>query len=256
MRHMPVVAGFNLTPVKSTALQHPHEVDLRAEGTAGDRRFLFARATGERLSGISKASLMPIRSSWDAASERLTLALGDEVVESEALGHGDAIAVRLFDREVPARGVHADFNAFVRDLTGDETLSLLRVDEPEYGGGMHRVSIVSRASVADVGVRAGDAALDPRRFRMLIEVEGVGAYEEDAWQNRRVQIGDTIIRCGERMPRCVMTTLDPDTGAQDAPVLDALAQNRRVGSKLLLGVYGDVERPGRLKIGDTIKTLD
>lgn len=252
---MPVVAGFNLTPVKSTALQQPDALDLE-QGAVGDRRFLFARDTGERLSGISKASLMPILSGWNADAERLTLDLGGEHVEADALGHGEAIAVRLFDREVPARRVHEDCDAFVREVTGDETLSLLRVDEPEYGGGMHRVSIVSRASVADVGVHTGGAALDPRRFRMLIEVDGLDAYEEDAWQDRRIRIGEAIVRCGDRMPRCVMTTLDPDTGEQNAPVLDALAEHRKVGSELLLGVYGDVERPGVIRIGDPVEVLD
>ena len=43
MRRMPVVAGFNLTPVKSTALQQPDAIDLRIEGAVGDRRFLFVR---------------------------------------------------------------------------------------------------------------------------------------------------------------------------------------------------------------------
>jgi uncharacterized protein YcbX len=92
------------------------------------------------------------------------------------------------------------------------------------------VSIVSLASVADVGRHAGDEQLDPRRFRMLIEIDGVGPYEEDGWQGRRVRVGDAIVRVGDRMNRCVMTTLDPDTGEQNAPVLDALATYRKVGN--------------------------
>ena len=255
MCHMAVVAGFNLTPVKSTALQRPDAIDLRAEGAVGDRRFLFARTTGERLSGISKASLMPIRSRWDGGNDLLTLALGDIRVEASAGSDGMPIEVHLFDRVVPARRMAA-FDAFVREVVDDDTLSLWRVDEPEYGGGMHRVSMVSRASVADVGGRAGDEGLDPRRFRMLIEVDGVEPYEEDAWQGTRVRFGRAIVRMGDRMPRCVMTTLDPDTGEQNAPVLDALAQHRKVGAELLLGVYGDVEQPGEIRVGDPVEVLD
>ena len=58
------------------------------------------------------------------------------------------------------------------------------------------------------------------------------------------------------MNRCVMTTLDPETGEQNAPVLDALATHRRVGDELLLGVYGDVERPGTIAVGDDVDVLD
>jgi uncharacterized protein YcbX len=253
---MPVVAGFNITPVKSTALQQPQEIDLRAGGTAGDRRFICARTTGERVSGISKASLMPIESRWDAATDRLELSLGDARVEGSGRSSGAPIEVQLFDRGVPARHVDDAFDAFVRDVAHDDTLSLWRVDEPEYGGGAHRVSVVSRASVADIGRRAGDEGLDPRRFRMLIEVEGIEPYEEDAWQGRRVRFGETIVRMGDRMPRCVMTTLDPDSGVQNAPVLDALAAYRKVGTDLLLGVYGDVEQPGIVRLGDPVEVLD
>lgn len=253
---MPVVAGFNITPVKSTALQQPDAIELRAEGTVGDRRFICARSTGERVTGISKASLMPIRSRWDAGEDQLELVLGDRRVEASARGNGERIEVHLFDRAVPARHVDDAFDAFVREVAGDDTLSLWRVDEPEYGGGANRVSVVSRASVADVGGHTGDEALDPRRFRMLIEIDGVEPFEEDAWQGGRVRFGEAIVRMGDRMPRCVMTTLDPDSGVQNAPVLQALAEYRKVGTELLLGVYGDVEHPGVIRIGDPVDVLD
>jgi uncharacterized protein YcbX len=230
MCRMPVVAGFNITPVKSTALQQPDAIDLRAEGSVGDRRFICARSTGVRVTGISKASLMPIRSRWDAAAERLELVLGDARVEASARENGERIEVHLFDRAVPARHVDDALDAFVRETADDDTLSLWRVDEPEYGGGAHRVSVVSRASVADVGRRAGDEGLDPRRFRMLIEVDECEPFEEDSWQGRRVRFGEAIVRMGDRMPRCVMTTLDPDSGVQNAPVLKALAEYRKVGT--------------------------
>ena len=259
MRRMPVVAGFNLTPVKSTALQQPEEIDLCIEGAVGDRRFLFVRVDPDgphRLSGVSKGSLMPIRSTYWPDREYLKLNAPGIVSGAEALGVGEPMAVRLFDREVLARWVHEAFEDFIPEVTGDETLFLLRVDEPEYAGGAHRASVVSRASVADVGRRAGDERLDPRRFRMLIEVDDCEPYEEDSWQGRRVRFGEAILQIGHRMPRCVMTTLDPDTGEQNAPVLDALAQSRRVGEELLLGVYGDVEQPGVIRVGDPVEVLD
>ena len=166
------------------------------------------------------------------------------------------MTVALFDRSVPARIVTGPFTDAIRAHADDDTLFLARVLEPEYAGGKHRASIISRASVADVGEHTGDAGLDPRRFRMLIEVDGVEPYGEDAWQGRRVRFGSVVIRLGDRMPRCVMTTLDPDTGVQNAPVLDALAEHRKVGTDLLLGVYGDVEQPGAIAVGDDVVILD
>jgi hypothetical protein len=253
---MPTVTGFNLTPVKSTALHRPERIELRPDGAVGDRRFLFARMTGERLSGISKAALMPIRAQHDATREHLRLELGDRTVEGSALGRGDAIAVHLFDRDVPARPVDSAFDAFIRDVVDDDTLALFRVDIPEYSGGTHRASLVSRASVTDIGARLGDDGLDPRRFRMLIEIDGLDPYGEDTWEGRRVRAGGAIIRVGARMPRCVMTTLHPDTGAQDAPVLTTLVRYRTdEDGKPIVGVYGDVEVPGWITVGEAIEPL-
>ena len=254
---MRTVAGFSTTPVKSMALSRPDRIELSAFGCVGDRRFLCARSDGTRLSGISKAALMPIRPVYDAGAERLTLTFPDgSSVHGNTANVGAPLSVGLFDREIPVRLLDGPFTDTIREHARDDTLVLARVVEPEYAGGIHRASVVSLASVADVGLHAGDASLDPRRFRMLIEVDGIDPYEEDTWQGRRVRFGDAVIRIGDRMNRCVMTTLDPDTGEQNAPVLDALAAYRRVGTELLLGVYGDVDQPGTIAIGDDIVMLD
>jgi uncharacterized protein YcbX len=255
---MPIatVARFALTPVKSTALQHPDAIDLRREGAVGDRRFLFARSDGTRLRGISKAPLMPIASTWLAAEERLIMRMPDgAVVEGSTHPVGERVDVKLFDRTIPARSIDPAFAEAIAPAV-DETLSLLRVEEPEYAGGMHRASILSLASVADVGMRGGaDPELDPRRFRMLIELDGLDPYEEDAWQGRRVRLGEAVIAVGVRMPRCVMTTLDPDTGEKNFDALKVLAKYRKVGTEVVLGVYGDVEEPGRIERGDPVEFL-
>jgi uncharacterized protein YcbX len=256
---MPVatVARFNVTPVKSTALHHPDSIELRRDGAVGDRRFLFARSDGTRLRGISKAPLMPIASTWSMADERLTMRFPDgSSAEGSAVPTGESIDIKLFDRTVPARAIDPVFTEAVRQVVHDETLSVFRVDEPEFAGGGHRASIISLASVADVGSRGGDVLLDPRRFRMLIELDGVEAYGEDAWCGRRLRFGDAVIHLGPRIHRCVMTSLAPDTGENDFDTLTVLAQHRKVGTELLLGVYGDVERPGRIEVGDSAELLD
>ena len=255
---MPIatVASFNVTPVKSTALHHPDAIDLRRDGAAGDRRFLFARADGSRLHGISKAPLMPIVSTWSMANETLTMRFPNgSTAEGSALPAGERTDIMLFDRTVTARPIDPIFTDTIRRLV-DETLTVFRVEEPESAGGGHRASIISLASVADVGTRGGDTQLDPRRFRMLIELDGVEAYAEDGWQGRRLRIGDAVIRSGQRIRRCVMTTLSPDSGEHDFDTLNVLAQHRRVCTELLLGVYGDVEEPGRIAVGDPLELID
>ncbi|TMK20169.1 MAG: MOSC domain-containing protein [Actinobacteria bacterium] len=210
---MPVVEGFNITPVKSTALLQPAAIDLRPESAVGDRRFLFVRAHGERLSGETKAPLMNIRSAYDVNEEHLTLTFPDgTTAEGGSASFGEPRTVKLYDREVPAR----------------------------------------RASVDDLGSRGGVEGLDSRRFRMLIEIADAEPFEEDTWGGRRIRIGDAVVTVGDPMPRCVVTTLNPDTAKKDFPTLDILASYRKRGTELLFGMYGEVEVAGEVRVGDAV----
>jgi uncharacterized protein YcbX len=252
---MATVARFNVSPVKSTSLQHPESIDLRENGVAGDHRFMILEADGTRLSGGAKAPFVGIRSDYDIERERLRLSLpGVAEFEGSATAEGEPRSVTLFDRRVTARSVPGPFAAGLSAYTGRELL-FVRVDEPENAGGMHRVSLLGLASVADLAARGGEATLDPRRFRMLVEVEGSEPYEEDAWEGQRLRIGEAVVRVGSGVPRCVLTTMNPDSGKPDFPTLEVLAGFRRRGTDLPLGVYGDVEEPGTVRAGDPIELL-
>ena len=252
---MPIVARFNITPVKSTSLQHPDAIVLERYGVVGDRPFLFVDGEGHRISSAAKASLLGIRSTFDAERERLTLELpGGTVVEGAADASGDRIRIALFDREVEGRRVEGPFGSAMSRFVGRE-VSLVRVEPPERAGGTHPVSIVSAASVEELGRRAGRAAPDPRRFRMLIELDGCSPHEEDSWSGRRVRLGGATVRIGDGVPRCVITTMHPDTGEPDFPTLEVLATYRRRDGELPFGVYADVERPGVVRVGDPVEML-
>jgi uncharacterized protein YcbX len=90
---------------------------------------------------------------------------------------------------------------------------------------------------------------------MLVELDGCAPHEEDAWSGLRLRMGDAIVRAGAGVPRCVITTMHPDTGEPDFPTLDVLATYRRREGELLFGVYADVEEPGRVRVGDPVEIL-
>jgi uncharacterized protein YcbX len=254
---MPHVARINVAPVKSTSLHHPDEVFLTDRGVAGDHRFLFLDEDGNRLTEGAKAPLLGVRADYDRDAEVLAFRFPDGTgVEGSALAGGEPRTVKLYDREISVRAVDGELGDATSRHAG-RRLYLHRVDEPEYAGGVHRVSIMSAASLDDLGRRGGfDTAPDPRRFRMLLEIDGVAAYEEDRWDGRLVAVGDALVRAGEGMPRCTITTLDPDTGLKDFPTTQVLATYRKVGTDLMFGVYGDVEREGKIAVGDEVTLVD
>lgn len=126
------------------------------------------------------------------------------------------------------------------------------------------VLIATQASLEAVNIYVtakGEAALPMSRFRPNIVIGGEGslAWIEDSW--KRIKIGDVIFDCVKPCTRCIMTTLDPDSGeSRENIALDALTHLRRSGDKRLKGVLFGVNaiplNEGRITKGDKLEVLE
>jgi uncharacterized protein YcbX len=254
---MPTIARFNVTPVKSTALQHPDELVVTELGVEGNHRFLFLEDDGSRLTEAAKAPLLSVRTSYDPVTASLSASFPDGwTAEADVSVRGDPIRVALYDREVSGRLIDGPVSDALSARLG-RPVHLVRIDQPEYAGGRHRMSMVSLASVRDLGRRGGldGAGPDPRRFRMTVELDGCEPYEEDSWNGRSVRLGEAVVWVGDGVARCVLTTMHPDTGEKDFDTLRVLAGYRKRDTELLFGVYADVLEPGRIRVGDVVEPL-
>jgi uncharacterized protein len=113
---------------------------------------------------------------------------------------------------------------------------------------MQSVSLINLASVRDLGARMG-RELDPLRFRANVYYDGGEAWEELAWVDRELRLGELPARGVLRTRRCAATNVDPATGARDAGVPQALIKNFRHGD---MGVYVELRGSGTLRPGDTL----
>jgi uncharacterized protein YcbX len=256
---VPTVARLNVTPVKSTALHNPERIMLESYGAVGNREFFFVDAGGRRFGGSSKAPLMPIRAEHDPTEDRLLLHLPDGIViTGPAAAGGEALTVNFYGRAVPAHVVEGDWEQGLSRYAG-QSVRLARVDRPGDATDERPVTLVSLASVAELSRQGGrDRPVDAGRFRMLVEIEGCGPHEEDTWSGRRVRVGEAVVAVGDPVPRCVITTLDPQTGVRDFPTLSVIRAYRGIAgdNELQFGVYGDVVRPGSIGVGDEVEPLD
>jgi uncharacterized protein YcbX len=200
---------------------------------------------------------MQIRTEWDEETRRLAFELpGGERIDG-VVEPGETVPAVMYGLDHPSRRVIGPWEDVISDLAG-EPLTLLWSD----GGGVDRgaqlggwASIISRASVERLGAEAGAAAPpDARQFRMLFEIDGVAANEEDEWIGGRVRVGDALVAPLGDIGRCVTTTRHADTGEFAFPTLDTLARYRRDGvtEPLPLGIYCDVVEPGRVRLGDAV----
>ena len=248
---MPRVARLNVAPVKSLGLLHPGELLLGPEGAPDDRRFFLVDENGRMVRGAYHGPLVQVRPAYDAGADVLVLTFPDgSAVGGLPLERGEEIVASFFGtRPVPGRLVEGGYS---EALSRYAARPLRLVEAARRGDGTDSavpVSIIARETVEHV------APLDARRFRMLVEVEGLEPLEEESWNGRLARVGDALVRVGDAVGRCANTTYDPDTGLRDFDTLRAIAERRgrRDDGEICLGVYADVVEPGRVALGDTVE---
>lgn len=273
-------------PVKSLEGERLDEVVLGARGLPGDRAWAVRDEVNGGIRGAKKLpALMTLRAVYEAApaatgssSAQITFPDGSmhsttdpEINErlSKAIDHPVSLwpllpddALEHYRRGAPT---HDDMEQELRAMFArnvDEPLPDLGIFPPEIfefesPPGTYfdcfPLLLLSEASLQSMAEKAPGSAFDVRRFRpnLVIRDTNGGEFPEQEWRDRRLAIGDAVLRVTIECPRCVMTTHAFADLPKDPGIMRALV--REAGGNL--GVYATVERPGRIAVGDSLELL-
>jgi len=111
------------------------------------------------------------------------------------------------------------------------------------------IHLVTTASLETLAAAHG-RPVAPRRTRanLLVEWDGDG-FPEHGWVGSRVAIGrEVVLRVRGLMPRCVMVNASQGSLPTDARLLKSITDL----SEGALGVVADVERAGKVAVGDVV----
>lgn len=243
---IPRVTDLLIYPIKSCAEIHLLKATAVATGFSGDRMLQVVDEEGNYCTprDEDKVWLFHVRCSLHA--NRLTLSIAHKfkglgqspltidldkpvgTAKAKVLGvprphdnyerlvdYGDEVGIWLelatgIERcRLVGIGPEYGRTVMLNPKQGDEvpvkSASVSLADEAPY-------LLTTIASLDDLNRRLqkrGAAAVDMRRFRPNIVVDGVTAWEEDTW--KRIRIGKMEFWVWQRCSRCVMTTIDRDT---------------------------------------------
>lgn len=232
--HVSALARF---PVKSMAGEALSVAEMDWQGIEGDRQYAFVRAANGT------------RFPWLTAREVPGMVLHRARFADPATPKTSAVEIEAPDggsRSLHDTGLHAHLAEAAR-----EPVSLIQVARGIYDS--MPISLQTSA-----GHRALEAAhggrIDPRRFRINVTIESELLPEQ--WQGLRLAFGDpsadgAIVHCADPIQRCVLITIDPDTGAKDPTILRTVAQ--QFGA--CYGLYSAPARPGLIRVGDPMRVL-
>lgn len=250
-----VVTALSTTPVKGLGLHARETVTLTPTGVPDNRAFFLIDERTRMVNGKRIGRLSAVVADWDVEAEQLVLRFPDGSSVAGEIRLSRAVETRFFSRRTMARPVLGPFSAALSEFAG-QSLRIVRAD-PATGaidrGPRGSVSLISEASVQRLGSLAGET-VDPRRFRMLIEMAGPAAHEEDSLVGTTARIGDALVALNGHVGRCLVTNQDPDTGEVDLPTLELLGYRRGLDTTepLAFGVFGEVVEPGVVRLGDGI----
>ena len=245
------VSQLAIAPVKGMRLQCTSEVQLGQHGVTGDREFLVIGENGELLLTGRTPALLQIEPAWDRVRNVLMLGFPDGDVVQDRPAPGAPATTRMYDgREIPGWIIPGPLGAALSDYLGQPVHLFKRAPE-HIGNDDQPVTLMSQASLQALATQFNGTAPDPRRFRMTITIAGTDPWAEHTWRGQKVTIGDAILRVIAPVPRCVVTTRNPESGTTDARILHALARLRGKND-ITFGVWCEILRPGVIHVGDAV----
>jgi uncharacterized protein len=250
-------------PVKSMRGEQLDEIFAGYAGIYGDRLFAFESSANQKgfpfFTGRDKREMIRYRARFRQPEKA---AQPPNLTEAEKLGPGITPLYAnpedlMVDVETPAGNkVAIDDPSLIQALRegidDKHQLTLLRSERALTD--CRPLSIFAVQSAKKLGEETG-LAVDKRRFRanVYLDLASSKGFAEDEFVGHSLRIGPkAIVSILERDPRCMMITLDPDTGEKEPALLKKVAQAHNG----MAGVYGAVLVEGMLHKGDPVELLD
>jgi uncharacterized protein YcbX len=262
------VTRISIYPVKATREISLDAAEVRPRGLAGDRRWMVVDANGEFLQQRVVPALGLVHTALRADGSLEIDATGmPQLLVSVPTGDArQAVTVWGDTLSAAEAGPEAAswFAGFLKRecqlvyMDGDA----VRPVAAEYGQPGDVVSfadavpllLATETSLADLNERMS-RPLPMSRFRPNVTIDGDVPWEEDQWQ--RIRIGELEFKVTHRCARCVVTTVDQQTGTKDpnGEPLKTLATFRRDSDGVYFGQNLVPRSTGTIRVGDSVSVV-
>ncbi|MDF1505150.1 MOSC N-terminal beta barrel domain-containing protein [Roseisolibacter sp. H3M3-2] len=275
------VASLHVHPVKSLRGVAVAAAEVDDLGLALDRRWMLVDDAGVFLTQREDAGMTLLRTELlappgDTADGTVTLAhrvrvhapSGDTIDVAPPEPGSRRRRVRIWAHEVAACDYPAEVDAWFSEALGRQCHLMwlpddsrrpiddphARADDRAAFSDAFPVLVALQASLDDLNARLaaqGHAPVAMERFRPNVVVAGdAEPYAEDGW--REVTVGEVGLDLVKPCGRCVMTTVDPDTGRTGAEPLRTLSGYRKVDGKVRFAQNALVRNKGRVRVGNSV----
>lgn len=287
------LSKITLYPVKSCKGVSLSEAQCGKHGLKSgvfrDREFMVVKSDGHFITARQEPSMVLITPSfhseqlWLDAPGMGTLKVSKpskrSSVSSDTKEFGAPLVVTIFGENVSALNCGKEASQWLSQYIGKPGIMLVHFPEntstrePKFYEKWERFKKTDNAIFADLApfMLMSESSLHDlntrliknvtlTNFRPTMEIKGNQPYEEELW--KYVKIGDISFRNVKPCTRCVLTTVDPETGIKDGiEPLKTLKSYKQLqkpehrkleGESPVFGIYMSADVYGVIKVGDPV----
>lgn len=271
-----ILSSIIIYPIKSLGGTSLGESVVEDHGLRYDRRWMLTDEKGEFLTQREFPQMATLKVEVEADGLKVTSKIGDSVyislAENEA---GEEQKVSVWGSKLKARVAEVLLNEWFSDALQTKC-QLVQMNEnskrivsPYYAvrkfkdtvsfADGYPILLIGENSLEDLNSKL-ENPIPMDRFRPNLIVKNAEAFAEDTW--KKIKIGESIFHLVKPCARCVITTINQETGISDGrEPLKTLATYRlvkRAGkSKINFGQNLIAENFGQIvRTGDKIEILE
>lgn len=253
-------------PIKSLPGIRLEEAQVEAKGLRYDRRWMLVDNNGKCLTQRTCLRLaffdVQLGEKGLVVTDRLSVS-GESCFIPYLPDREDWVPVQVWDSTFTAQLVSDAVSQWFSILLGfgvrlvcmgehshrkvNEKYAL-KGEEVSFADG-YPILLISQASLDNLNERLS-VPVKMHRFRPNLIVSGASPFEEDTW--RDIQVGEVGMKLVKPCSRCVMVTIDPETGEKSPEPLKTLSLFRKMGHKVMFGQNILVQTEGGIRVGDPL----
>lgn len=263
------LSELNIYPIKSLGGISLQEAEIEEKGLKYDRRWMLIDEEGTFITQRKYFDLALLQVS--IAHDQLTITHKKNPDQQISFlleeNTGKKITVSIWDDRVTGVEVSTAVNDWFSDFMKMNVrlvqmpVKERRLVDPRYAKNNEVVSfadgypclLISQASLDGLNEKLAEP-LPMNRFRPNLVFTGGTPHIEDTFGS--FYLGETLFSAVKPCARCVLTTIDQQTGNKGPEPLKALAGYRLINKKILFGQNLVHKGSGTIRIGDQLRIQD
>ena len=263
----PILSQINIYPLKSARGIPLVNVVPETRGLAHDRRWMVVDDSGQFMTQRTSPKMALINTKISAQTLNLNAPGMTELSLPLFPTAGESQEVEIWGDRCEAWTSSPQTKKWISEFLGESCNIVFMPDhsnrpvDPDYTVGENQVSfsdgfpflLISEASLNDLNKRLPESVA-MMRFRPNLVVKNTEPFEEDFW--KFIRIGDCELQVVKPCSRCVLTTVDPETGKfSGKEPLRTLATFRKENGKVLFGQNLLATKMGEMEVGMPVEII-